>query len=404
VTKVSLRGLVRDEKGQALILALILLVIGGLIMAPLLAYMSTGIIAGGVYEKKADELYAADAGAEDAVWKIQDGTEVRPPSCITDPTYWNYSISDVNGKSVAVTITYNVTTHTYHIVSTATGDGSGTKIEAWINTTITYYAGIMDQLVTVEGVPDIKDLEQDLGKLGITCPTACTDCGVCGKAYDYAYYDNIPAGCRGCVAVYNFPAPAWPTVDSLSAQYWKDVASLNASSQGSITLNGNSIVLGPLKRLGALTISGTGTVTLDGTLYITGKTVINGQNDNNPIRLKLNRNTIYVNSTASPALDIKQCIMEGPGVIIAVGDINFAPKIEAGMTDPIFVLSVQGTTTVQPSGTVYGAIAGKVDVEIKQGSNPSFHYPADGFGNLTLPYPGEAWRTYSIASWEVKPA
>ena len=34
---------IRDEKGQALILALILLVIGGLIIGPLLSYISTGL-------------------------------------------------------------------------------------------------------------------------------------------------------------------------------------------------------------------------------------------------------------------------------------------------------------------------------------------------------------------------
>jgi len=70
--KRTLNKSIRDEKGQALILALILLLIGGLIIAPLLGYMSTGLIVGQVHEKRMNELYAADAGIEDALWKIKN--------------------------------------------------------------------------------------------------------------------------------------------------------------------------------------------------------------------------------------------------------------------------------------------------------------------------------------------
>jgi hypothetical protein len=178
---------------------------------------------------------------------------------------------------------------------------------------------------------------------------------------------------------------------------------LTPDNRSSITLDGNNIVLGPLKRLGGLTISGTGTVTLNGTLYITGDTKISGQNDNNPIDLRLNGNTIFVSSSTSKALEITQCIIEGPGTIIAVGDVYFAPKAQVGGEEkPIFVMSVRGTTTVQPSGQFCGAIAGKADVEMKQGSDPRTTYPAEGFGNSTFPRI-IAGRTYSIASWEVTP-
>lgn len=53
-----------------MILALILLVVGGLVASSLLAYMSTGLIASEVYERKMAELYAADAGVEDALHNI----------------------------------------------------------------------------------------------------------------------------------------------------------------------------------------------------------------------------------------------------------------------------------------------------------------------------------------------
>ncbi len=60
-----------NEKGQALILVLILLLVGALIITPLLSYMGTGLKTGQVYEKKTDGLYAADAGVEDALWRIK---------------------------------------------------------------------------------------------------------------------------------------------------------------------------------------------------------------------------------------------------------------------------------------------------------------------------------------------
>jgi hypothetical protein len=61
---------IRKEQGQALPIILILMVIGGLIIAPLLSYISSGLIAGQTYEAIADELYAADAGVEDGLWQI----------------------------------------------------------------------------------------------------------------------------------------------------------------------------------------------------------------------------------------------------------------------------------------------------------------------------------------------
>ena len=62
--------LARDEKGYALILVLILFLVGSLIIAPLLAFMSTGLKTGMVYERKTEELYAADAGVEYALWQV----------------------------------------------------------------------------------------------------------------------------------------------------------------------------------------------------------------------------------------------------------------------------------------------------------------------------------------------
>ena len=68
-----LQRTIHDEGGAALAITLVLLVIGGLIVAPLLGHMGTGTLAGEVHEKKMDQLYLADAGIEYAIWHLQTG-------------------------------------------------------------------------------------------------------------------------------------------------------------------------------------------------------------------------------------------------------------------------------------------------------------------------------------------
>jgi hypothetical protein len=132
VMKIAFGKLAKDEHGKVLILALILLVVGGLILTPLLGLMSTGLVAGQVYEKKTDELYAADAGVENGIWHLQQGGSVDDILELT-----------INGKAVTVEIEelphecYEMAT--YEITSTATSqDGSGTTVLAQV-TGITVY-------------------------------------------------------------------------------------------------------------------------------------------------------------------------------------------------------------------------------------------------------------------------
>ena len=99
---------VKGEKGQAFILVLILLAVGGLIIAPLLAYMSTGLNVGReVYEEGMNELYAADAGVEDAIFNvITPGTPHYDALQNLDEDEWlpSYTITDINGKTVEVKV------------------------------------------------------------------------------------------------------------------------------------------------------------------------------------------------------------------------------------------------------------------------------------------------------------
>jgi hypothetical protein len=60
-----------SEKGHALTIVLIFMVLGSLTITPLLSYMGTALKAGQLYEDKTDELYSADAGIDDAIWQIK---------------------------------------------------------------------------------------------------------------------------------------------------------------------------------------------------------------------------------------------------------------------------------------------------------------------------------------------
>ncbi len=395
--KIAVKRLIRDEKGQAMFLVLILLLISGLIIAPLLAYMGTGLIAGEVYERRTAELYAADAGVEDAVWKIQRQVpEVEGLTQCDQST--NYTITGVNGKTVDVTITlmtiWDELPFDYRVVSTATGDGSGTEIEAYISGESKYedYSSILDNVLTSQGE--------------FYCPNPPTPC-TCEQLAEL-----VDPGCED----ENGPEPnyedAWPDEPEELAKfadfYWQHVKdALPYYNSDTLDVEDYAATgIGPLYRDGTLSIQNTGTagltVQLNGTVYITDDTSIG--TTNKAFTLDLHGNTIFVESDTigDNALGIGgKCTIIGPGVIIAVGDIYFEPNIEAGMTEPIFIFSVSGTTQLQPGGDFYGAIAGSVQVELKPGNE--VYYPEGGFEGYDLTFPGlsEVQLIYSIASWDM---
>ena len=98
--RMALSKSLRDEQGQALIFALIMLAVGSLIVVPLLAFMSTGLMAAQTAEERMKGLYAADAGVEGALWNVKADVPELPD--VSDPP-WQYNITDdINGRQVAV--------------------------------------------------------------------------------------------------------------------------------------------------------------------------------------------------------------------------------------------------------------------------------------------------------------
>lgn len=377
--KTIMKRAIRNEKGSVLPLVLVLLVVGGLVLAPLLGLMSTGLVSGQVYERKTDELYAADAGVEDAVWKIQSQVdEVYYLYCGQGNHTWSYNISNVNDKAVAVTIEY-VDPLTYKVISTATGDVGGTKVTAYVTGASNNYSLITDYIL-------ISQHEVDYGGKLVLNYT--------GDHGPHPYYTD-----------------PWPTQEGLSDWYWLDVRNEMEYDSDTIDLAGVSAELGPLYRDGGLTIKNSDkdnvpTLRLNGTLYITGDTSIGyGTSQNFEMTLDLNGNTLYVESTTSRyALYIgENCNIKGPGVLVAIGGVYFKPKAQVN-TGPVFILSASGPALLQPSGSFYGAIGGSAEVDVQQGENPGITYPEAGFGDINFPGCTEPKPVYySIYSWEVQP-
>jgi hypothetical protein len=98
-----------QEAGEALILVLIFLLLGSLVLLPSLHLVSTALQTGRAYEDKTNELHAADAGVDDAVWRIKyNGLEAlfeSPNFNYIFSTNATYTIDDtVNGLTTNVTI------------------------------------------------------------------------------------------------------------------------------------------------------------------------------------------------------------------------------------------------------------------------------------------------------------
>lgn len=101
---------ISGENGQALILAVLLMLAMGIILPPLLTYTTSGISMSQAAEVISNELYSADAGIEDAIWQINyDHLE----ETFTSPAYdafdyystWSYDLSQpVNELDVSADI------------------------------------------------------------------------------------------------------------------------------------------------------------------------------------------------------------------------------------------------------------------------------------------------------------
>jgi len=206
----------------------------------------------------------------------------------------------------------------------------------------------------------------------------------------------------------------WPTADDLSPLYWNDVKDLEPPFPYNhpMDIAGTETTIEALYRDDDWKITNgvptEATLTLNGTVYVKGDLEIGNTGHN--FTLNLNGQTIFVESaSADPQKAIEiggKCTIIGSGCIIAVGDVYFAPDGDVGSeNDFILILSVEGTTTLQPSGTFNGCVAGDVCVEVKSGVDATINWTDPNEHNLNFPMGDdneEPWiAAISLASWQI---
>ena len=91
-----LANLKNGEKGVTLLVVLMMMMVGSVLIVPTLNFISTSVQTGEVFEEKLKALYAAEAGVEDALWRMANA----------EPSYfpYPYELTDINGMTVDVLI------------------------------------------------------------------------------------------------------------------------------------------------------------------------------------------------------------------------------------------------------------------------------------------------------------
>jgi len=364
------KSLVRNEKGQAMVMILFLILVGGLIVASLLSYVGTGLLNGRVYERRTAELYAADAGVEDAIWKIQSG---RVALCAGNRTH-SYEIADINGRMVDITIEYQ-DDGTYKITSTAATDGGGgvaalpssTAVEAYLDVDYMDFSALLDNAIVSYDTITIQPNNVVEGDVWL--PTA-----------DEEHLVN-KGTINGTVKDEQDVSITWPSAGQLSAYYWEDVKHLQAEAYPDgyvINIGGKTeedpYVIGPLLAAGDLTIKGEGWIRLDGTVYVMGSLFVNPTPE---IHLDLGGHTVFAENEIrmNPGNPNATINLHGSGCVIAIHDIYFRPNQDSGGDDFVLVMSLEGTVFFNPGTDFTGCIAGNADVQLQPGNDLAWISP-----------------------------
>ena len=369
--KTTVKELIVNQKGNALAMVLLVLVVGGLILAPLLGLMSTGLVSGQVYEKKTDELYATDAGVEDAIWKIENDLLGSYPYEYAEPLV-------VNDKTVNITVLREDLDPTcgeeldYQIISTATSeDGSSTTVNAHLSVSYMDLSAFLDKAIVSDDTIWLKG-----------------DTAVDGDVWlpdeeDLRLDSHVTI--NGTVRDQDDQSIVWPTAEQFSTYYMADVE--GAYDPGSFIdiKDLDPKTIGPWYREGSLGVDNTGdpdTIVLEGTIYVDGNLEFIQPGASRNYTISLNGHTIFVAGEFN--LASTSIAISGSGCIIAAGDVNFQPNIVGDENDFVLVMSITGETFVHPSGDFSGCIVGDAHVQLQPGSTISWVSPEGKGLNVPL--------------------
>jgi hypothetical protein len=235
----TIKRKLKDESGQALAMALIMLVLGGLLVVPTLSFMTTNLNANRQIDRKNLELYAADAGVEQVLWNIKyNQPTFTLPTGTGEQTVVNGL--QVNGKTIVATISKQGSD--YRITSTASADDHSTTVECYIDAQADL-SWFFDSAITAAQDVTIKPGTVVTGDV-----TYGTSLDNKGEIIGEEIYDpNL--------------ATSWPTAEYLSSYYYEQVDDLEDFGSSQITISGgrtNPTTIPRLYRDGNLELKGGG--------------------------------------------------------------------------------------------------------------------------------------------------
>ena len=345
---------------MAIIMAIITLVLGSLLISPTLLHAATAVQATEIKERRTGELYAADAGVENAIWELSsnnltlaEGDQANLPQIqLNDSTVETIVFHTPGGKLP-----------TYRITSTANSTGSSeTIIESRI------YIGNPLFSNALASETDIV--------LGNNCTVNgdiyYEDQLIHGSGYSHNGTTTTPGSL-------NFPS------DEQNAEFareYKDEALAGGTYDGSLNVSSDG-TLGPLYITGNLVIGSNASVNLTGTIYVEGT-------------ITCKKNSIITGSGSVIAVGnitfdkVHDYGSPGASVIMSLtGDVHF--KKEAGIE--ALVYAPAGWVRFEMTSTVSGSIIAN-DVWLKQDSTVTFN---EEVHDLDLPNDGP-----HVQSWQIK--
>ncbi len=357
----------KGESGQVLVFVVLTLFLAVLVIPPLLGFGFAAHRTAQIREDRMLKLYAADAGIEDAYFRLIMGSSSED---------WGGNFTyplpqTINGCNVTVTVGLNAYTGKYEVISTATpivpgGSLGGAPLTVVSHMGLFDYSWYFDNAITSWG--DVWIASQ-----------AITDGNVSLNG------DIEPPGNPGEITgTVDYGVPAWPPTQFLKDYYWLQVeyGTMLIGSEKKINA-GESVTWGGNYTSSNFTVSGDGNLTLDGTVYVKGDLTIK-----NNLKLFLGNNTIFVEGKIVTGQGGNPYI-EGPGCLVAIGDIVFLPG--QANEEFIFLFSGEGTIDLRPSGTFKGSICGQSTVDLQSGTEGVIQwvpYPVNDEGDPDLNFPG----------------
>jgi hypothetical protein len=350
------KRVISGEGGRVLVWTLVILGLGTLLIPPLLAHVSTSLLATRAIEESLKEQYAADAGVEHAIFRMSTG-EYDLGESFDTPT-------PVNNLPVSVTITL-VVEDVYKIVSEA----EDTRIESYVSTESTNLLWLLENAITSLGDVELSPNSSVGGDVvygteGAISPSEELLIDPGEAIYDDDLEDN------------------WPSASDMAYFYWMDVYDLDPYPDAIIDVTTGTVAIPypiePLYYVGygpdRLSIENGDNdyawAVLAGTVYVEGD--LNIGTSGHDFTLDLNAQTIYVEGD----IDVGgKVTFVGSGCIIAEEDIFFLPHIESGGDDFVLLMSVQGETQLNPQDSFVGAVVGDVRVDLQPGNTLAWTSP-----------------------------